>query len=43
MTTIGDEYAEEDQEKLDGLEDSYWREFEARGVDHLVVLRGGQG
>lgn len=25
------------------LEDSYWREFEAKGVEHLVVLRGGQG
>jgi hypothetical protein len=25
------------------LEDSYWREFEASGVDHLVVLRGAKG
>lgn len=25
------------------FEDSYWREFEAEGVEHLVVLRGGKG
>jgi hypothetical protein len=42
-TKIGDEYSEEEQEQLDALEDSYWREFEARGVDHLVVLRAGHG
>ena len=42
-TKIGDEYSDEDGEKLDGLEDAYWREFETSGVDHLVVLRGGQG
>ena len=42
-TKIGDEFTEEEQEKLEVLEDAYWREFEARGVDHLVVLRGGQG
>lgn len=24
-------------------EDTYWREFEAHGIDHLVVLRGGRG
>jgi hypothetical protein len=40
---IGNEFSEEDREKLDQLEDAYWREFEASGVDHLVVLRGGQG
>jgi len=43
VTKIGDEFSEEEQEKLEVLEDSYWREFEAQGVDHLVVLRGGQG
>jgi hypothetical protein len=42
-TKIGDEYSDEDREKLDSLEDAYWREFETSGVDHLVVLRGGQG
>ena len=43
VTKIGDEFTEEEQGKLVQLEDAYWREFEARGVDHLVVLRGGQG
>lgn len=43
VTKIGESYAEEDQEKLDAMEDAYWREFESRGVDHLVVLRGGKG
>lgn len=42
-TKLGDELSDEDREKLDGLEDAYWREFESSGVDHLVVLRGGQG
>lgn len=42
-TKIGDEFTEEEREKLEVLEDAYWREFETRGVDHLVVLRGGQG
>lgn len=43
VTKIGDEYSEEEQEKLEALEDAYWREFESSGVDHVVVLRGGQG
>jgi hypothetical protein len=30
-------------EKLAALEDTYWREFEQAGVDHLVLLRGGRG
>ena len=42
-TKIGDEFTEEEKEKLEALEDAYWREFETSGVDHLVVLRGGQG
>ena len=42
-TKIGDEYSDEDREKLDSLEDAYWREFETGELDHLVVLRGGQG
>jgi hypothetical protein len=48
-TEIGAEAAEaeelepEHEEKLDEHEDAYWREFEASGVDHLVVLRGGRG
>jgi hypothetical protein len=42
-TKLSEELTEEEQEKLEDFEDSYWREFEQRGVDHLVVLRGGQG
>ena len=42
-TKPGDEMTDDDQEKLEGFEDRYWREFETSGVDHLVVLRGGKG
>lgn len=38
-----EEFDEQDEERLAGLEDNYWREFETSGVDHLVVLRGGKG
>jgi hypothetical protein len=38
-----EELAPEHEEKLAAGEDAYWREFEAHGVDHLVVLRGGRG
>jgi len=34
---------EADEARMDEIEDKYWREFETHGVDHLVVLRGGQG
>lgn len=37
------ELSEEQEAKLAEIEDAYWREFEARGVDHLVLLRGGRG
>lgn len=46
---IGEEAAEAEEladphaERLDALEDAYWREFETHGVDHLQFLRGGQG
>ena len=43
VTKLGDEFTDEEQEKLEALEDTYWREFEGSGVDHLVVLRGGRG
>jgi hypothetical protein len=42
-TKLSDELTEEEEQRLSALEDSYWREFETHGVDHLVVLRGGQG
>lgn len=40
---LTDELTPEEEERLTALEDSYWREFELKGVDHLVLLRGGQG
>lgn len=42
-TKLSEELSEEEEERLTVLEDSYWREFETRGTDHLVVLRGGKG
>jgi len=42
-TKISDELAAEEIEKLEQLEDGYWREFETNGVDHVQVLRGGHG
>jgi len=30
-------------QRLVEIEDGYWREFESKGVDHLIVLRGGRG
>jgi len=42
-TKLGDELTEEEQERLEQIEETYWREFETNGVDHLVVLRGGKG
>jgi hypothetical protein len=42
-TKLSKELTEEEEERLAKLEDNYWREFETKGVDHLVVLRGGKG
>ena len=42
-TKLGDELTEDEEQRLSTIEDSYWREFETSGVDHLVVLRGGKG
>ncbi len=42
-TKLAEELGGEEEERLAALEDGYWREFEAKGVDHVVVLRGGQG
>lgn len=42
-TKLSEELTEEEEERFAALEDSYWREFEGSGVDHLVVLRGGKG
>ena len=42
-TKLSEELTEEEEQRLSAIEDNYWREFETSGVDHLVVLRGGQG
>ena len=39
----GEELDDAEQEKLETIEDAYWREFETKGVDHLVLLKGGKG
>jgi len=40
---LDEELTEADETRLDEIEDKYWREFETHGVEHLVLLRGGQG
>jgi hypothetical protein len=42
-TQLSEELSAEENTRLLGLEDGYWREFEQRGVDRLVVLQGGRG
>lgn len=42
-TKLTDELNEEEMKRLEEIEDSYWREFEVRGTDHLVLLKGGRG
>lgn len=42
-TKLTEDFSDDDQTRLDAIEDRYWREFEEHGVDHLVLLRGGRG
>lgn len=42
-TKLSDELTPEEERRLAAIEDNYWREFEANGVAHLIVLRGGKG
>jgi hypothetical protein len=42
-TKLSDTLTEEEQQRLAALEDNYWREFESRGVDFLMLLKGGKG
>lgn len=42
-TKLSLELTPEEEERLNALEDNYWREFETRGVDNLQLLRGGRG
>jgi hypothetical protein len=42
-TKLSDELSEEEEEQLAVIEEKYWREFESKGTDNVVVLRGGKG
>lgn len=42
-TKLSDELTPEEETRMLQIEDAYWREFETRGVDNLVLLRGGKG
>ena len=42
-TKLSPELTEEEEQRLSAIEDSYWREFETNGVQHLVFLKGGNG
>src|SRR3954471_11836235 len=37
-TKLGDELDEAQTQRLEEIEDGYWREFELKGVDNVVVL-----
>ncbi len=43
VTELSEKLSADEKERLGRVEDSYWREFEARGVDNLILLRGGKG
>jgi hypothetical protein len=42
-TKLSTELTEDEAQRLAEIEDGYWREFEANGLDQLVVLKGGRG
>lgn len=42
-TKLTNTLSEEEEQRLSAIEDKYWREFEGAGVDHVMILRGGQG
>lgn len=42
-TKLGEELTDDEEERLIAIEEGYWREFENRGVEHLVLLKGGRG
>jgi len=42
-TKLTEELNEEEEKRLEEIEDSYWREFESKGTDFLVLLKGGRG
>jgi len=38
-----EELNDDEEKRLEEIEDNYWREFETRGTDYLVLLKGGRG
>lgn len=40
---LTEDFNEQDERRLEEIEDKYWREFEAKGTDFLVLLKGGRG
>jgi len=42
-TKLSEELNDDEVKRLEEIEDSYWREFETRGTDNLVLLKGGRG
>jgi hypothetical protein len=42
-TKLSDELTDEEEARLTEIEDAYWREFESRGVDNVILLKGGKG
>lgn len=43
VTKLSAELSEKEDHRLAVLEDSYWREFEVKGLENLILLRGGKG
>jgi hypothetical protein len=42
-TKLTVELDDDQSRRLAEFEDGYWREFEAHGIENLIVLRGGRG
>jgi hypothetical protein len=40
---LSTDFTDDEERRLSRIEESYWQEFEEHGVDHLILLRGGQG
>ena len=43
VTELSAKLSADHKERLGRVEKSYWREFEARGLDNVILLRGGNG
>ena len=42
-TKLSEELNDDEEKRLEEIEDNYWREFDTRGTDYLVLLKGGRG